>query len=407
MKTLFSLLLTLSLVFFLQPIDAQVIDHNGQDSQVNFVQGNIAVYYVIEGSGIEIPIPCGQGVNFNNQVPVGGSYSALFRIYPEYENPNNEEPLELTIHDVYLQTTDFHFLGFPNGFDGVLTEGESLDVRVFFKPICPGVFTNGLVIESSAANAPVCLQRIDQITESGDGAQLSVSAVFPSEIGLQEWTVIPATQGLEVPAFPPSINRRVQLDIQNFGNEDLIIDGIYVYGPASLNNTHPSQSVVFAEPIPPGQQRFVWIEMDEEIDCDGQDVQVLIKSTDNITCGPSLTNHQFKFFVYPSEDCPEEEEEQPDDNEDRPEIRSGRLNQSNAPVIRVFPTLVSNTLWVELGEPQVGTAYQILDGTGRMVLEGRFAAGDFRAALPVQNLRSGHYFLRELATGTVARFIKP
>jgi hypothetical protein len=406
MKYAFTLLLFLPIALcFTPPLSGQILPNNGLEDQISFTQGNIAVYYVNEPSGNEILIPCGSGVNFGNEVPVDDSYSVLYRIYPVPESPNDEAPLQLSIYDLYLQSTDFHYFEFPNGFDDVLTEGESLDVRIYFEPTCPSVITNGLVIESSAENAPICLQRLDQVTESGDGAQLSVSALFPSNIGLQEWTVIPASQGLEVPAFPENADRQLRLDIQNFGNEDLIIFDIYVYGPASLNNTHPSQSIEFEEPILPGQQRFVWIDMDEETDCDGQAVQVLIKSTDNITCGPSFTNYQFKFFVYPSEDCPEEEE-QPDENEERRRIALGKSAHTDGTNLRIFPTLASSVLWVERSEEAKGSTYQIIDVTGQIVQQSRIPSGELRTSLQVEALRPGHYFLRDMASETVARFVK-
>jgi hypothetical protein len=61
---------------------------------------------------------------------------------------------------------------------------------------------------------------------------------------------------------------------------------------------------------------------------------------------------------------------------------------------------------VQRSEEAKGSTYQIIDVTGQIVQQSRIPSGELRTSLQVEALRPGHYFLRDMASETVARFVK-
>ena len=139
--------------------------------------------------------------------------------------------------------------------------------------------------------------------------------------------------------------------------------------------------------------------------CDDQYVTVSFASNDGTECHPLLTSNSFSFLAETDiETCTGDEYPDPDTDI---EVFGGRGKTSSASAtLRVYPTITTGELFLELDGAQVSEVWQVLDMNGRQVMEGGSLSGKYPVRVDVSQLAPGQYLVHRPERKQVVRFIK-
>ncbi|MEM9261327.1 MAG: hypothetical protein AAGA62_16925, partial [Bacteroidota bacterium] len=295
------------------PLLAQVHPAEYPNEAVSLTTADAVFRSVRESDGLEQDIQCGNGVYAVSPLEIGDTRLFIYRIYAVGTIPEIDGEV-LLVENIRLRIGDFYEITYPDGFQAAIVEGEYLEVHVTFHAKCYGFYGDEVRFKTSAQN---CRYRIQNEAAPGAGAQLSVYLThfdgnFQNVRPLG--TVLP---GSFVPRFrnSPSIAepKRIWLDIRNSGTEDLIINSVEIDGPAFPVDMFLS-SLVFDEPIPPGAQRFFFLEV-EDTDCIRRNLDIKFVSNRSVGCSEVPNVDKFRVVVRPDINCSTPQEDDNDEGE--------------------------------------------------------------------------------------------